>query len=167
MDLSSRAREFARQAYRSDAELAHPLEVAALVEGTGAPDELVAVAVLHDTLEDTDVQASELAAAFGARITALVGTLTEDEAIGNYRARKADLRARACAAGPDAGLIFVADKLSNARRMRRGEKDFKERKVAHYEATLALFRSEHPGVPLLDQLGHELRALRASRQVPA
>lgn len=167
MDLLSRARDFARQAYRSDAELAHPVEVAALVEAAGGPDELIAVALLHDTLEDTDAEASQIAAAFGSRIAALVCTLTEDETIKNYRARKADLRARACAAGPDAGLIFIADKLSNARRMRRGEKAFKERKVAHYEATLALFRSEQPSLPLLDSLAHELRALRAARQVAA
>jgi (p)ppGpp synthase/HD superfamily hydrolase len=167
MDLVSRADLFARQAYgpAGDLDLAHPLEVSRLVEATGAPPELIAAALLHDVLEDTATDAARISSAFGSRIAALVGTLTEDETIRNYRQRKADLRARACAAGPDAALIFVADKLSNARRMRRGEKAAKDRKVAHYQATLELMRREHPTVPLLDQLERELRALDRARLV--
>jgi (p)ppGpp synthase/HD superfamily hydrolase len=161
MDLVPRAWEFARHAYGPEGDLAHPLEVSRIVESTGAPDALVAAAALHDVLEDTDVRADRIAAAFGPRIAALVSTLTEDEGIANYRARKADLRLRACAAGPDAALIFVADKLSNARRMRRGEKAYRQRKVAHYQATLELFRSELPTLPLLDQLAKELAGLSA------
>jgi (p)ppGpp synthase/HD superfamily hydrolase len=162
MDLVMQAHEFARQVYGNEADLAHPLEVSRLVESTGAPDVLVAAALLHDVLEDTDVTRGQLAAAFGSRVAALVCTLTEDETLTNYRVRKADLRARACSGGPDAGLIFLADKLSNVRRMRRGQKDYKERKVVHYRATLALFKAEQPSLPFLDQLGKELAALRAS-----
>jgi (p)ppGpp synthase/HD superfamily hydrolase len=167
MEMVSRANEFARQAYGPQADLAHPLEVSRLVESTGAPDELIAAALLHDVLEDTGTEPEQIAAGFGSRITALVCTLTEDETIRNYQQRKADLRSRACAAGPDAGLIFVADKLSNARRMRRGEKAFKKRKVAHYQATLELMRRELPGLPLLDELDSELVALIRAQQVAA
>jgi GTP pyrophosphokinase len=166
MDLVGRALEFARHAYGSDGDLAHPLEVARLVASTGAPDELVAAALLHDVLEDTATDAGHLAARFGSRITSLVCSLTEDESIRSYRERKADLRARACAAGRDAAVIFVADKLSNARRMRRGQKAFKARKVAHYQATHDLMRSELPSLPLLDELGAELVAIRRDRDVP-
>jgi (p)ppGpp synthase/HD superfamily hydrolase len=110
-------------------------------------------------LEDTDTEPAQVAASFGSRIAALVSTLTEDESIRNYRQRKADLRSRAHAAGPDAALIFVADKVSNARRMRSGEKAFKARKVAHYHATLELMRRDFPALPLLHQLDTELAAL--------
>jgi (p)ppGpp synthase/HD superfamily hydrolase len=167
VDLVSRAAEFARQAYGPEGDVAHPLEVSRLVEATGAPDELVAAALLHDVLEDTPTEADHIASAFGPRIAALVCTLTEDESIRNYQLRKADLRTRAAAAGPDTALIFVADKLSNARQMRRGDKATKDRKVAHYQATLELMRREHPTVPLLDQLERELAALDRSRQIPA
>ena len=167
MDLVSRAGEFARQAYGPGGDLAHPFEVARLVESTGAADELVAAALLHDIVEDTATEAGEIAAGFGSRITALVCTLTEDESIRNYGQRKADLRSRACAAGPEAALIFVADKLSNARRIRRGEKPFRKRKVAHYQATLELMRRELPALPLLDQLERELAALARTQPLPA
>ena len=140
--------------------MAHPLEVAALVEAAGFSDEIVAAALLHDVVEDTDVEVGQIAAEFGSRIAALVETLTEDESIKGYSARKADLRRRACAAGPEAAFISVADKLSSVRRIRRAQKDPKQRKLAHYEATLALVRGEHPGLPLLDQLGKELAALQ-------
>jgi hypothetical protein len=81
--------------------------------------------------------------------------------VGNYRARKADLRSRACSAGPDAGLIFLADKLSNVRRMRRGQKDYKGTQGQPLRATLALFKGEQPSLPFLDQLAKELAALEA------
>jgi (p)ppGpp synthase/HD superfamily hydrolase len=167
MDLVSRAGDFARQAYGPDGDLAHPLEVARLVESAGAADDLVAAAILHDVLEDTATEPEAIAAGFGSRITALVCTLTEDEAIRNYQRRKADLRSRACAAGPDTALIFVADKLSNARRIRRGEKPFRKRKVAHYQATLELMRRELPALPLLDQLEKELAAVARAQPLPA
>jgi hypothetical protein len=48
--------------------------------------------------------------------------------------------------------------------MRRREKDPTQRKIAHYEATLAKVRSEYPALPLLDQLRTELAALRAELQ---
>jgi (p)ppGpp synthase/HD superfamily hydrolase len=165
MDLVSRAELFVRQAYGPAGDLAHPVEVSRLVEATGAAPELVATALLHDVLEDTTTDAARISRTFGSRIAALVETLTEDLTIRHYQQRKADLRLRACSAGPDAALIFVADKLSNARRMRRGEKAAKDRKVAHYQATLEMMRREHPTVPLLDQLERELRALGRARLV--
>jgi (p)ppGpp synthase/HD superfamily hydrolase len=168
MDLVARARTFALRAYGSEDELVHPLDVARLVEAAGASDDVVAAAVLHDVIEDTDVDAAQIAAELGSRMAALVSSLTEDESIPGYSERKADLRIRACAAGPDTALIFVADKLSRVRRMRRSQKEPKQRKLAHYEATLALARSEYPELPLLDQLRKELVALRAElRRVPA
>ena len=165
MDLVGRALDFARQAYGPERDLAHPVEVVRIVQSIGAPDELAAAAALHDVLEDTEARPELIAATFGSRIAALVCTLTEDEAIRNYAERKADLRARACAAGADAALLSVADKLSNVRRMRRGEKTYKERKFAHYRATLELMRREHPSLPLLDRLDRELAALDRSRQI--
>jgi (p)ppGpp synthase/HD superfamily hydrolase len=158
--LVAAARAFALRAYGSEDKLEHPFEVARLVEAAGASEDVVAAAVLHDVVEDTDAGVEEIAAEFGSRIAALVETLTEDESIRAYSERKSDLRTRTCAAGRGAALIAVADKLSRVRSMRRGEKHPRERKVAHYERTLALVRELHPGLPLLDPLGKELAALR-------
>ena len=158
------ARAFAARAYGSTTALEHPLEVARLVERADFRPEVVAAAVLHDVVEDTDVEVQQIAARFGSYVAALVSTLTEDESISGYAERKREHRRRACAAGREASAIFVADKLSNARRMRRAKKEPKARKVAHYGATLELMRSERPDLPMLDKLDRELQALRAELQ---
>jgi (p)ppGpp synthase/HD superfamily hydrolase len=164
VDLPARARAFAAEAYEDQGELEHPLEVARLVRSAGSRDEVVAAAVLHDLIEDTDVSIGEIAAEFGSAVAAMVSTMTEDESISGYTARKQEHRERACAAGPEASLIFVADKLSNARRMGRAQKSPDARKIGHYASTLELMRETQPDLALLDVLAGELEALRASLQ---
>lgn len=164
MDLADRARQFALDAYGSREALEHPLEVARLVSESRADKETVAAAMLHDVLEDTDVDASEIAATFGSRVAALVSTMTENESIKDYERRKDEHRRRVAAAGREAALIFVADKLSNARRMRTNAKQPDARKIAHYAATLELMRARYPDLPLLDELDEVLRALRRDLQ---
>jgi (p)ppGpp synthase/HD superfamily hydrolase len=161
VDLVERARKFAAGAYGSRGELQHPIEVAGLLRDARFGEETQAAAVLHDLIEDTDVDAASIAAEFGSNIAALVSSMTEDESIEDYAARKDEHRRRAVAAGRDVAAIFVADKISNARRMRRGQKELDARKIAHYAATLELMRQVYPDLPLLDQLAEELTALRS------
>jgi (p)ppGpp synthase/HD superfamily hydrolase len=162
--MPARARGFAAEAYGSAQELEHPTEVATLV-GTG-DEELWAAAVLHDLVEDTDVQLSDIAAQFGSRVAGLVGAMTEDGSIADYRERKEEARCRARDCGRDAALLFVADKLSNARRMRRGQKEPEPRKLEHYAATLQTMRDAYPDLPLLAELDDELRFREATGPAP-
>lgn len=159
MDLARRARTFALAAYGSPQELEHPSEVATLVDTDD--EELWAAALLHDIVEDTAVQPADVAAQFGPRVAGIVEAMTEDATIEAYGERKQEHRRRACAAGRDVARVFVADKLSNARRMRRGQKEVDGRKLAHYRATLETMRRAYPDLPLLDELEAEL-ALRHS-----
>src|SRR2546421_3259982 len=162
VDLVEHALDYAAKAYGDRAELEHPLEVARLVRSAGFPGEVVAAAVLHDLIEDTDVDDRALAVEFGSRVAALVSTMTEDESIPGYKSRKREHRERVRAAGRDVAIVFVADKLSNARRMRRGQKRPDPKKLAHYEATLESMREAYPDLPVLAELESELEALRAS-----
>jgi (p)ppGpp synthase/HD superfamily hydrolase len=161
VQLVQRARAFAAQAYGSESELEHPDEVAALVAEAGGDEELQAAAYLHDLLEDTDVELSQIKAEFGPRVAELVSAMTEDESIDDYAERKEEARSRARGTGRDAALLFVADKVSNARRMRRGQKEPEARKLEHYARTLATMRAASPDLPLLDELDAELSARRA------
>lgn len=162
--MAPRAREFAAQAYGSAQELEHPTEVATLV---GADDqELWAAALLHDLVEDTAVELPGIEEEFGARVAELVGALTEDTSISDYRERKEEARCRARDAGRDAALLFVADKLSNARRMRRGQKAPEPRKLEHYAATLRTMREAYPDLPLLAELDEELRFREGTGPAP-
>jgi (p)ppGpp synthase/HD superfamily hydrolase len=160
----ARARAFAAQAYGSREELEHPEEVAALV-GAG-DEELATAAILHDLVEDTDVELPQIAAEFGSRVAALVGAMTEDGSIEDYRERKQEHRMRARDGGRDIATLFVADKLSNARRMRRGQKEPDVKKLGHYQQTLDMMRTAYPDLPLLPELDTELRARAKGRETP-
>jgi (p)ppGpp synthase/HD superfamily hydrolase len=164
VDLVQRAHDFALSAYGLESELEHPIEVAELVAGAGAGEEIEAAALLHDLIEDTDLELGAIAVEFGSPIAGYVSAMTEDESISDYLKRKDEHRRRACNAGPAVALLFVADKLSNARRMRRGAKRIRARKLGHYAATLDIMRRAYPGLPLLDELEDELVAVRAALQ---
>ena len=82
--------------------LTHPLRVAQLVAEAGFDEEVVAAALLHDVVEDSEVNLSEIARRCGPRVAGIVSALTEDEAIEDYEQRKAEHRDRVEAAGPDA-----------------------------------------------------------------
>jgi (p)ppGpp synthase/HD superfamily hydrolase len=158
--MAPRAREFAAAAYGSAQELEHPTEVATLV---GSDDEeLWAAALLHDLVEDTNVELTDIADEFGSRVAGLVGAMTEDGSIDDYRERKEEARCRARDSGRDAALLFVADKLSNVRRMRRGQKEPEQRKLDHYAATLQTMQDAYPDLPLLPELDEELRFREAT-----
>jgi (p)ppGpp synthase/HD superfamily hydrolase len=169
VNLPSRARAFAAQAYGSGQELEHPSEVASLV---GSDDqELWAAAILHDVIEDTDAEIGDIEREFGPRVADLVATMTEDGSIADYHQRKEEHRGRARDSGRDAATLFVADKLSNARRMRRGQKQADPLKLEHYRLTHDTMKETHPDLPLLDELDQELRireqpATQSSAQGP-
>ena len=84
---------------------------------------MLAAALLHDVVEDSETTLDELRELFGDEVAGLVGALTDDESIDSYRERKAEHRERVAAAPPDALAIYGADKLTNvahpARRLRR------------------------------------------------
>jgi guanosine-3',5'-bis(diphosphate) 3'-pyrophosphohydrolase len=109
-----------RKQFRKDADrtpyIQHPLAVArALAEEGGVDDpELLAAALLHDTLEDTDTSAAELEAAFGPRIAALVAEVTDDKSLPKAERKRLQFE-RAGRASPAAQQLKIADKLCNLR----------------------------------------------------
>ena len=94
----------------------HLAEVAELVaEATGGTDaNLVAAAVLHDTIEDTETSRSELANVFNDDIAALVMEVTDDKNL-DWRERK-DLQVTTAAKKSDrVKILKLADKTANLR----------------------------------------------------
>ena len=147
----------------------HPVEVACLLHEAGYQDEVVAAGVLHDVLEDTDAQRSDLESRFGSRVAELVDAVTDDPTIQDDSERKAALRRQVAEAGECAAVVFAADKVSKARelrvRMSRGRSNGADcDKFRHYEASLAMLTDLIPGHELVNQLRMEVEALQA---VPA
>jgi (p)ppGpp synthase/HD superfamily hydrolase len=144
----------------------HPVEVACLLHEAGYHDEVVAAGVLHDVLEDTDADQTELEARFGRRVADLVDAVSDDPSIEDRAERKAALRRQVAAAGECVAAVFAADKVSKARELRlrvsRGGFDPADGgRIQHYEASLAMLAELIPGHHLVHRLRMELDAVRA------
>ena len=140
----------------------HPIAVTELLDEAGFADEVLVAALLHDVVEDTERALAEIGARFGPAVCGLVEAMTEDAGIEPYEARKDEHRRRVVAAGHDPAAIYAADKLARVRALRRAGEPVDPRRLAHYRATLELFRSERPELPFLDRLAEELPALEAA-----
>lgn len=99
----------------------HPLEVAGII-GTITPDlEIMAAGVLHDTIEDCDVDPREIKERFGDRVSALVQSETEDKlsdrpASETWKERKEDsLLMLHYTKDTGVRILWLGDKLSNMR----------------------------------------------------
>jgi (p)ppGpp synthase/HD superfamily hydrolase len=156
----------------------HPIAVAVLLAEHGYPDEVLAAALLHDVVEESETEVGEIRARFGEPVGGLVEALTDEEEIQPYERRKDVHRAQVEEAGPDALAIYAADKLANIRALRRvyaseGEvlgEELKaplDVKVAVWEADLTLLAREVPDIPFRSELEAQLAGLRADRVVVA
>jgi (p)ppGpp synthase/HD superfamily hydrolase len=136
----------------------HPLEVAWLLYRAGAPDHVIAAGVLHDTIEKTDTDVTDLRARFGTRTAGLVAAVSEDCEIPTYARRKAALRAQVAAAGPEALMVFAADKVSKVRELslEPSPPGPSQRRMTHYRRCLELLERLLSDSPLVAQLRIEL-----------
>jgi (p)ppGpp synthase/HD superfamily hydrolase len=171
LPLARSAAAFARERHggqrrRADgaAFVAHPLEVAALLERSHYPDHVVAAAVLHDVLEDTDAQRSDLESRFGPEVAELVALVSDDPAIADEEQRKDDVRERVRDAGGYAPAVYAADKVSKVRELRtlmtRGlDRSEAERKLRRYRSSLDMLEHAIPGSRIVELLRFELEAL--------
>lgn len=104
--------------------IVHPMEAVEIVATMTADQELLAAAILHDTVEDTEVTVEQLKAEFGERVASLVAdesdVMTEgmtEEA--SWHQRKQDAIDRLSKASHDAKMVALGDKLSNMRAIAR------------------------------------------------
>jgi guanosine-3',5'-bis(diphosphate) 3'-pyrophosphohydrolase len=94
----------------------HPLAVARVLvyEGGVKDAEIVAAAILHDTLEDTETTLDELQREFGARVAGLVAEVTDDKSLPKQLRKQLQID-HAPHKSRGAALIKVADKICNLR----------------------------------------------------
>lgn len=120
-----RAAEFAGRAHEGAVRkgtripyITHPLETAVIVSMMTEDPELIAAALLHDTIEDAGVSYEELAQNFGTRVADLVAEESEDKSR-TWKERKAAALEHLRTASRDVKILTLADKLSNIRSMAR------------------------------------------------
>jgi polyphosphate kinase len=161
--IVAEAWQLAVQAYRRavgedrDADIEHPAIAAQLLHDDGWDETTVATGVLHDAIEDTDLDRDAIAAHCGEEVARRVIALTEDRAIASYDERKAELRARGIAAGREVAAVIAADKL--ARAMEQPTR-VPLPKLTHYRATLEALRTAYPDLRLLEALAAAIEQMR-------
>jgi len=104
--------------------IVHPMEAVEIVATMTRDQELLAAAVLHDTVEDTDVTIEQIRDEFGDRVAALVASESENKDCGvskeeSWHARKQDAIERLSSASLDSKIVALGDKLSNMRAIAR------------------------------------------------
>jgi guanosine-3',5'-bis(diphosphate) 3'-pyrophosphohydrolase len=109
-----------RDQRRKDAEASpyinHPIALAEVLAGEGGVTdiEVLAAALLHDTIEDTATTAGELRENFGERIAAIVAEVTDDTELPKAERRRLQIE-HAAGISHGAKLVKLADKICNLR----------------------------------------------------
>ena len=94
----------------------HPVEVAWILsaEGKICDKDILAAALLHDTLEDTEMTMKYLISEFNPEIASYVSEVTDDKSLSYDERKEAQIR-KAPALSFGARLIKIADKIANVR----------------------------------------------------
>lgn len=107
-------RDQRRKDIESSPYIIHPISVALTIADIGGIEEpeILAAALLHDTLEDTDTSVSELDEIFGETVRRYVEEVSDDKSLPkNERKQKQIEHAATLSRG--ASLIKLGDKISN------------------------------------------------------
>ena len=102
----------------------HPLEVLSIVSTMTEDEDVLAAAVLHDTVEDTSLTCEDIRRVFGTRVAQLVAEESEDKregqsAASTWQVRKQETIDHLQKAEDAVQLICLGDKLSNLREIAR------------------------------------------------
>lgn len=120
------------QRYGRHPYIVHPLAVADQVGQRGGSIEQIVAAILHDTVEDTDLTLDVIRLAFGPEVAAIVGALTHDPAVpyAEYVAALPD----------DAVLVKLCDSICNLHALPGADMpDARKRKLTdRYERNIAV-----------------------------
>ncbi len=130
-----------------EAYITHPLAVAQILAELGMTPPVLAAALLHDTVEDTDMTVEDLRADFGEEVAALVDGVTKLDQVRYGEASEAEtVRKMVVAMARDIRVLVIklADRLHNMRTMRALPPDKQNRKARE---TLEIY------APLAHRLG--------------
>jgi guanosine-3',5'-bis(diphosphate) 3'-pyrophosphohydrolase len=94
----------------------HPIALARVLcdEGGITDADILCAALLHDTVEDTDTTAEELAEQFGSAISRIVMEVTDDKRLPKAERKRLQI-VHAGGASRPARLVKLADKICNLR----------------------------------------------------
>lgn len=103
--------------YTNEPYITHPFAVAGLVSSVTVNTDMIASAILHDVVEDTDVELKFIYNAFGSKISGMVEDLTDISKLedGNRKVRKEIDRQHIAEASENSQTIKLADLVDNSK----------------------------------------------------
>jgi (p)ppGpp synthase/HD superfamily hydrolase len=141
-----------KRRYTGEPYINHLLSVAFMVSNRTMDPHIIAAAVLHDVLEDTNTTERELTDMFGWRVATYVRLLTDEPTVKdgpNRAARKYLDRARIATAGPEVQLIKGCDMYDNLKDIEQHDPDFYKVFKKEKELMLEMMEDLDPHVRLL------------------
>lgn len=133
MDILEKALIFATDAhegqvrkYTGDPYITHPIAVSKIVETITNDKDIIAAALLHDTVEDTEVTLEEIEENFGSRVAIFVENLTDISTLGqgNRKTRKRIDLEHTAQATPEAKTVKLADLIHNTGSITKYDSNF-------------------------------------------
>lgn len=107
-------RDQRRKDHVSSPYINHPIAVALLLAEIGKvkDPEVIAAALLHDTIEDTDTSPLELETEFGLRVRGIVEEVTDDKSLKKADRKRLQIE-HAAELSTAAALVKLGDKIAN------------------------------------------------------
>ncbi len=137
-DAIETAYEFARDAHAGQTRLTgepfvlHPLAVAAMLARYGLDESTIVAAMLHDTVEDTEVRLEQIEERFGHEVAVLIDGVTKLDRISfqnSHEHQAATIRKMVIAMAKDVRVLLIklADRLHNLRTIEPFKREKQER----------------------------------------
>ena len=126
ISIVTRAMEYAAEKHRGQTRkdaistpyINHPIALAHLLADVGGITDanIIAAALLHDTVEDTDATVEDIKELFGKEIMAIVIEVTDDKSLSSSERKRLQIE-NAAHISQEAKLVKLADKICNLQDM--------------------------------------------------
>jgi (p)ppGpp synthase/HD superfamily hydrolase len=113
IDFASRAHENQKRKVLNYPYISHPLSVLFLVSKFTDDEDVLVASILHDVVEDTNTNSSDIEIKFGKKVRDIIDVLTEDNIIENIKERKDKQLEKFKKAKNETLLIKLADIIHN------------------------------------------------------
>jgi guanosine-3',5'-bis(diphosphate) 3'-pyrophosphohydrolase len=146
VDLAVRAHNNQKRKYTFDPYIVHPIEVARMVASVTSKEEVIAAAILHDTIEDTEVTFEVIEKVCGRSVAELVNMVSEISKPhdGNRQIRKEIDKEHYAKASPSAKTIKLADIIDNSRSIMKYDSNFARVYMQEKQALLEVLQEGDP-----------------------
>ena len=136
--LAGKAHEGQFRKYSGMPYIVHPIEVATIVQSVDHTDEMIAAALLHDVVEDTDYSFEDIANEVSPKVSELVKGLTDvsNPQDGNRKVRKAIDKDHLAEQNAEVQTIKLADVISNSQDIKANDPKFAKVYIEEMKALL-------------------------------